>query len=198
MTDNIYQTSPSAAQNTTAGQGGFVSVGMEPFGAYATPTANSGLFSGTANQLRCYQFTLTKTVTVNKVFAVIGTTVASANLLYVCLYDVNKNLLLQANFDTTTAGNLTATSVASGTTQIVSGAGITLQPGVYWFCVACSATTVTTTVSTPPFAGNVNIVALQSGSAANLVGSVTTKVAPATLGAISSLSSNVMFAFFSP
>ncbi len=187
--------------NTVASSGtGFVSHGVEPFSVASTLTANSAAFADGANKIVAFQFCLLKRVTINQVTITVGSTPESGKLIFVMIYSGDKNTLkLQANFDFTTSTNVTARAAASGSTQIVSGAGVTLEPGVYWYCYSSNVGAGTTTVfSTPQTSGNVNLNFVRSGTAANSVGNVTSNVAPTSLGTISAASRGSLIALFEP
>jgi hypothetical protein len=178
-----------AAQNISTGHGGFFSAGYEPFDA--TVVASSDIGIGTANLVKAVQFTLKKWVTINKVVAqIVGT---ATGTFAVGIYNAaGTSLLVQANFSTASAAVISNAPV--------TGSGLTLAPGVYWFVWSCSSTTPTFPVASDgeSIIGILNKDTTYVGTAANAMGTGSGTPLPSSLGTITSSAEAMAMAFFHP
>ena len=134
--------------------------------------------NGSANTVWASMYTIPITLLVNKITVQIATTAASSSV-FAGLYDVNKNKVVSAVFDSSTGGVKTATPVEGATT---------IYPGVYWWAWGSTSTTPTCgmgvqgqDLGSGNFGNLFNNRLVRSGTAAN---AFSAGAMPSTLGTI--------------
>lgn len=171
----------SAANVNTSAQGYFIA----PFGSIA----NSGpiTVTGSANQVRAFQIVIPFAMTISKVSVNVTTADAVNTVMDVGIYDANKNRVAYTN------GGISVATTGLKTVNLA--AAVTLPAGVYYFAQTAVSTTAACTGTTGAATPGNALVTNAWGNAAN---AATSGVLPTTLGAISNVGAEVVYAKFEP